>query len=703
MACKDSGTPLNGSRFSAANASPQVLQFTWKNGGDDLSNAAASVTLTAGAISIVLTSGAELTNTINTASKQEFKYLITQDHKIQLLNGADSATVTYSLSVTPAAGTALAGDYDSDYTGTFEIIGPAPNNSLSKVYVDSADGSDTTGGGTESNPVASIGRAIELAASTATIYLRPGRTWSELVILPSAMTLTAWAYVRGSNVMPKITTLKTITNTSFVAEGTTNVYKVTVPSLENMASVPSALSAEPTPFIYEDGEPLQYVASIATCGTTPGSFTYTATNQSFKTQSNTLYVHPRSSTNPTNDDKAYQWTGRLFCVGTESSAHIENLWLEGSGCSAGVLFTGQSATIRNCLLQWGTKHVAQAGANSAFDGCIFYNEVPEGDAWIGGRTHAVIFEHALSGTEAATYRNCVSRKAKNFGYFVHSSSGNFATATVADCYASNIGNRAYAFEDCNTVDMDNIYADDYLVALDPDTITTSIETLTALNHREDGGLIRGGLAGGGPITANNLAIAGTNNWGPAASSTRGAVLAGQNHSYSQVSYQVISNTTLGSNFAISYQNSPDNASGQLSIANSIIYAFAYPYRTLTGTPLPAIDNNLYFGNQSASGQLVGNYWNVNNSFYTSITAINAAFPSIDANSIERQNPLFSGIPTAGQFGLLPASEAIQSGRNWGALRWITPPDWTTLETLWESGLHVLPRDARGGSAIVVRS
>ena len=122
MACKQDGLPLNGSRFSAANASPQILQFQRKNGGDDLSDAGAIVTLTAGEISIVLTSGAELTNTVNTAQKQEFKYLITQDQKTQLLNGADSVTVAYSLSVTPSAGTALAGDYDSDYTGTFEII-----------------------------------------------------------------------------------------------------------------------------------------------------------------------------------------------------------------------------------------------------------------------------------------------------------------------------------------------------------------------------------------------------------------------------------------------------------------------------------------------------------------------------------------------------------------------------------------------------
>ena len=122
MACNESGIPLNGSRFSATNASPQVLQFQRKNGGDDLSDAGATVTLTAGVISIVLTSDAELTNTVNTAQKQEFKYLITQDQKTQLLNGADSVTVAYSLAVTPAAGTALAGDYDSDYTGTFEII-----------------------------------------------------------------------------------------------------------------------------------------------------------------------------------------------------------------------------------------------------------------------------------------------------------------------------------------------------------------------------------------------------------------------------------------------------------------------------------------------------------------------------------------------------------------------------------------------------
>ena len=121
MSCANS-TELNGIELDAEGASALIVKFTRTDSTDSLLNAAARIKLSSGTVAVELTSGTELENRTNTATTRAFEFLITQAHKTTLLNGTDSATVTYKAFITPSGGSELLSDRDSSAVGQFTII-----------------------------------------------------------------------------------------------------------------------------------------------------------------------------------------------------------------------------------------------------------------------------------------------------------------------------------------------------------------------------------------------------------------------------------------------------------------------------------------------------------------------------------------------------------------------------------------------------
>ena len=79
-----------------------------------------------------------------------------------------------------------------------------------------------------------------------------------------------------------------------------------------------------------------------------------------------------------------------------------------------------------------------------------------------------------------------------------------------------------------------------------------------------------------------------------------------------------------------------------------------------------------------------------------------AATSQDANSAQA-DPLWAGDLSAGDFSLQAGSPAFTGGRNAGARKWRTQPNWAALTAQWDAGFYAHPTDAIGGSRLVTRS
>jgi len=214
-----------------------------------------------------------------------------------------------------------------------------------KWYVDSgALGNDSNDGLSRPAPLKTItalmakpilnGDCIGLAANS---------YWREEI---NAMLLTGLTFSGyGVGARPTLDAADIAINADFsLVGGTTNVYQISwthaVYELEFLS-------------VWENGVRLLYVADLATCKITPGSFTVTMPS----TSPTAVMIHPFGSTNPTTDAKVYEISRRtagILATGDGNSAlHIHT---KRNGGSNGSLVVGLDTNTFNCLVEDGTKH-----------------------------------------------------------------------------------------------------------------------------------------------------------------------------------------------------------------------------------------------------------------------------------------------------------------------------------------------------------
>jgi hypothetical protein len=110
--------------------------------------------------------------------------------------------------------------------------------------------------------------------------------------------------------------------------------------------------------VWEDSARLAWASSIANCQSTPGSF-YIATGNLLSAASNspqTLYVHPKASTNANSDGKVYEWSARDCGVRVGDDSTVRRIWCKQSPGAAGGIVGGERCLAEDCIGEGGVVH-----------------------------------------------------------------------------------------------------------------------------------------------------------------------------------------------------------------------------------------------------------------------------------------------------------------------------------------------------------
>ncbi|MGD1852696.1 MAG: hypothetical protein ACFB2W_00455 [Leptolyngbyaceae cyanobacterium] len=535
----------------------------------------------------------------------------------------------------------------------------------------SPHGDDTNDGRTSISPKRTISAAIAAIPTNGSIELASGLYREEADLRGKRINLKG----PGTKVeLPKLTTLNIIVNSSFsLVDGQANTYEV------NHSH--SLTDSNTLPFVFENGVALQYVADLANCESTPGSYTYS--NFVRGNGSVLLRVHPVGSTDPQIDGKIYEASARNFAViANQSNTVIEGIHCECATSLSGSLWIqADNAVVRDCLFTWGTRHHNQIQSGT-FDRCIAYKEVPQ-DSRISERTSFVIFKAGARAADTVLYKDCVIHTALDVGFYNHTDgSSTFNKSTIEGCYAFNC---IQPFASGNTLNLSisQCYAEDYRDFLLTGIGNISLKESTAISAMPNSFVVRS-LVDGQLVSVEDFStdvMTSTNAggfWGAGQFNIRNCTL----------------NQTGNIGDSIFYRSGAAASNAVFDIENCVLSG-TYIYLTYSNGDFFAADNNLVWdvdGNPSVR---------IDGAARTGLTNWNTLGKTkLDQNSIQA-DPLYDGDISAGDFSLQPSSPAIANDRDWGARKWITQPDWSALTARWDAGFLALPR-TEGGSRLVKR-
>lgn len=289
------------------------------------------------------------------------------------------------------------------------------------LYLDSINGSDANDGRSAAQAKQTVATASSLLLAEQRLGLATGSHWREELASNAALSLVG-SY--GPADLPIIDGADILLPSDFMAsahgdaEGV--VYEV------SLSRDPGGVyRGDDRYLIWEDGEWLRRVASVAAAAETAGTF---YPNPSIGA-STTLYVHPFGSTDPRSDGKTYEAAIRSAAVeaygNSQADRHdqtFEYLHTRQSLGHYGPFTAGLHSTVRRCLLARGGLHNAVIGSGLVEDSLVidwdpdnanaipltFYAANPSGTDVVLRRTH---FGHP---------GNPASRK----GVYSHSSGGN---------------------------------------------------------------------------------------------------------------------------------------------------------------------------------------------------------------------------------------------------------------------------------------
>lgn len=224
------------------------------------------------------------------------------------------------------------------------------------LYVDSVNGDDGANGLTEDTALQTL-TAAETAAlaygNGVRVGLRYGSEWRDRLQLRTLTNVVVGAYGDRSDGLPVVRCDDVLSggwaDSTDRADANTNVYSQSV-----SWSGANALWLA----CWEDGARLNWASSLANCQSTPGSF-YIATGNALSAASNspqTLYIHPRGSTNAKSDGKVYEWASRDCAIGVGDDSTVRRVWAQRSPGASGGIVGGKRCLAEDCIGSGGVVH-----------------------------------------------------------------------------------------------------------------------------------------------------------------------------------------------------------------------------------------------------------------------------------------------------------------------------------------------------------
>ncbi|EKU98025.1 hypothetical protein Lepto7375DRAFT_7284 [Leptolyngbya sp. PCC 7375] len=576
------------------------------------------------------------------------------------------------------------------------------NSIFPGVYV-SNTGNDSRDGSSPVEAVATLSKAESLAQDGGVILLEAGSSWEDTIVSSKKLRISAFNYIEETAPLPKISTLATITG--FSDEGTPNVYQVSVPAYDTFSGYPGILPGRgKTPWIYEiDGSAktaLAYRDAIAEVSTNPGTFTFTGSAENWANNGTTAFIHSTDSTDPGANGRTYKASKRMFAVASPSNDVIVSQVNcdDVSAEDGAILLTGYRSEIDSCLIRGCTKHSAVIlKADGVIKRTISYDPVPDDtqggeEYWSGGRTDYAIYEGIPAPGVVSQYDGCVVADGSGIGLYAHTSGGGNNTAQVI--FRNNyVFNKPAAA--ISAADTDEIVAQDNYIENSRWGITgqteINVDGLTFIYDSPAVGPIPvygATLTSIDSINVSNLAVAG-------GFSLNEAIRSPGNRTLTHTSVYTPERGTL-------FTKSPSGeSSGEFSASKSVLEMrrlYLYETDATGGTS----SDNLLLGDVGDGTQSRADLFGVQ---YFGASAINAQISTLEVGSIDNgvaalwsdANPRLSG-----NFAIDANSQALQSGRNWGALRWRTRPNLAAMKDKWNVGIYAHPEGPTGGSELVVR-
>jgi hypothetical protein len=300
------------------------------------------------------------------------------------------------------------------------IVGPADTMHW---YVDANRGDDTGDGLAPSRPLRTIATLRSKAPPPgATIYLARGSKWHEEI---SGLSTSVSILAYGPGARPVLDASDPASNADFrKTDGRSNVYEITwAHELDAPGKVKHSA--------WQDGSRLVRVADVATCDSTPGAF-YAPPPDTIN-RVDTLFVHPRGSTDPRTDGALYEFARRKYGItGLGQPLTVSGVVTRRNGHNDGSL---RATYAEDCICEDGTTH------NCWNDG-LFVDVTAWKAEGGGGAGSWTMFVHYTNGSgPGAEYRRCRaigSSAAGGVGFYSHTAAGVHDSMTYTDCVAYNL-------------------------------------------------------------------------------------------------------------------------------------------------------------------------------------------------------------------------------------------------------------------------
>jgi hypothetical protein len=260
------------------------------------------------------------------------------------------------------------------------------------IFVDSVSGSDSNSGDLPSQAFETLAAATAAYTTGDVIGLKRGGVWRESLSLGDGAQITA--YGNRNVALPKIDCADVAANADFsLTSGQTNTYELSwTHELGEFAKNKIR--------VWEDGQRLKWVASIADCEAEAGTF---FVDNSALTNPQTVYVHPNGSTNPTSDGKTYEIARRGVAVTVGANSDVREIHTTRNGSHNGSLVSGLYSYLEGCLATDGILHNMWLGVGGTAKYCVAYGAEPN---WrnLGGTFFVSYWGVSLDAT--TRYENC---------------------------------------------------------------------------------------------------------------------------------------------------------------------------------------------------------------------------------------------------------------------------------------------------------
>jgi hypothetical protein len=528
-------------------------------------------------------------------------------------------------------------------------------------YIDSVNGSDSNTGRSAAQAWATIGKLTSAAvlANGVRIGLAYGGEWGETLNLSSYTGTLVGAYGDPTQPLPTIYGSDLVAKSGWaLTGGRTKAYdrtwSHTVDASVGQISVWRRLIADTTgPWVL-----MAYASSAANCESTADSFNVASPPGG---SSVSVFIHPPADSNPNSDLYHYRITKRQD-VYVGGGGTIRRVCLMMAGSNNGSFEDQAGGAASESLIMHGHKH---NGLGQIATDCAVYQA--EGSSRITSASLWVAYRNSGAG-EAAALTGCYFDGGATFAGDLHyghtAGSDTWDSQTISGCYGrrggspGSVGNTAaHVWRGC-AYEQVTAGCASFAVDLTMDNMTLMFGT---------------SFGGNTPNRMLDVAV------------TTGTLTDVRCYMTRQTSGGAIFGTGL-----LDVQNCSmqlDSASYDLTLGNNLSTGLiwrnnivvggdgAYQWESAARQPGVGTDYNVWW--KGGGEQNFG----VNNVNYTSLATYQAAFPSLDQNSVNGDPQLTN--PSANDWALGGSSAADTGGRTAGSRMHIALPDWTTRNYSWD--------------------